>query len=207
MIAADLIYNVRSGLDHFAAALNPRKMRGNVMFPIFSEGVWDEGRTGENKEQMKARERWNTSTREMQPGAVAILKEMQPPESARDDAGNLHLLVLLNRLSNKDRHTELPLMPVGLADFGAMWQLPGSDQWYGGFERRTWGMVNDNAEIGVPDGAMNVKVTGTPKLAIRASGPDWEVEVPLYFDNLVNYVRNYVFTPLFPFLCVPPAKK
>jgi hypothetical protein len=64
----------------------------------------------------------------MQPGAVTILKELQPPENARDDAGNLHLLVLLNRLSNKDRRTELPLTPVGLADFAGMWQLPGSDQ-------------------------------------------------------------------------------
>ena len=206
MIAADFVYNVRSGLDHFAAALNPPKMRTHISFPILWEGVWEPGVPSDNEERTKARERWNTSTREMQPGAVAILKGFQAAEGGLDDAGLIHHLVALNRLSNRDRHSQIPLMPVGLSGSVALWQLPDGQKQGGREKFGDWGMIEDDAEVGVPDGAMNVEINGTPKIAIRITAPNGNVEVPAYFDNLFDYVRNYVFTPLFPFLYVPVAK-
>ena len=199
MVAADFIYNIRSGLDHFAVALNPPKMRTHVGFPIFWEGVWENGIEGDDEERTKARERWNTCTREMQPGAIAVLKKLQPPENRRNTDFEIYFLEALNRLSNKDRHTHLPIMSVGLASSTCSWNLPDGSSGTG-YDPRYWGMVQDNAELDLPEGAMDVEIRGTPKIAIRASGKKGDVEVPEYFERLISNVRERIFTPLFPFL-------
>ena len=200
MIAADFIYNIRSGLDHLAAALNPPSMRSHVAFPIHWQGVWEPDVLGENSERRKARERWSTSTRDMKSGAVAVLKKLQPPENGRNADGDIHFLKALNGLSNRDRHSQLPLMSVGLASSTARWKLPdGSIR--SGADQRHWGMVRDDAELDLPDGAMDVEISGTPKIAIRAFGAEGDVEVPQYFERLVSNVRELVFVPLYPFIC------
>src|SRR4051812_18022417 len=60
VVAADVIYNLRSGLDHLMGSLVPRKRRSSVMFPIMWEGVWEPAVPGENADRIKQRERWQS---------------------------------------------------------------------------------------------------------------------------------------------------
>ena len=71
IVAADFVYNIRSGLDHLAPALVPPAHRTSVMFPIFFQGVWDDPVDGENEQRLKERKRWRTTTRHMHPDARA----------------------------------------------------------------------------------------------------------------------------------------
>ena len=164
IIAADVVYNLRSGLDHLAAALVPRSYRSHVMFPIFWRGVWEDPVPGEDKQRTKDRERWKTSTRKMRPEAVDHLKTMQPREVGDHDRV-VNFLSVLNRLSNTDRHKEFPLMVTALKRAVVSWRDlngraiegrdPAADDPDAG--------VNNEAEVrGVPDDATDVKITGTP---------------------------------------------
>lgn len=67
IIAADLVYNLRSGLDHLAAALVPPKDRDSTYFPIFFHGVWEPAAASDTEQQTKERGRWLTITRTMKP--------------------------------------------------------------------------------------------------------------------------------------------
>lgn len=77
-IAGDTIYNLRSGLDHLMSALVPKKQRGSAHFPIFFEGVWEEGSEEENEQRKKERDRWRSDTKELSEPVLTILRGLQP---------------------------------------------------------------------------------------------------------------------------------
>jgi hypothetical protein len=114
LVAADFIYNMRSGLDHLMAALVPSARRDSSMFPVFWQGVWDDPPPRENVERTKARERWQTYVKGAHPDAVAFIKTVQPADDGGNDPKGLSSLVALNRLSNTDRHSKLPILAASL---------------------------------------------------------------------------------------------
>lgn len=77
-IAAGIIYNLRSGLDHFMSALVPKKQRGSVQFPIYFQGVWEEPAGEENEQRAKERGRWRSDTKALAEPVLDILKGLQP---------------------------------------------------------------------------------------------------------------------------------
>ena len=83
------------------------------MFPIFWQGVWEPPVPGDDEERTKARQRWRTYTREMRPEAIAHLKWLQPPDTGGSN-DRLDVLTVINRLSNTDRHSKLPVISTGL---------------------------------------------------------------------------------------------
>ncbi len=78
LISGDFIYNVRSALDHLAAALNPPNRKRSVYFPIFWKGVWEPHLESEDHAKANDRNKWISSTRKMAPEAIEILKRLQP---------------------------------------------------------------------------------------------------------------------------------
>jgi hypothetical protein len=169
LITADFIYNLRSGLDHLAATLVRRQDR--QMFPIFFQGVWEAGVEGENEQRAKERQRWRSLTRNMDPGAVAILKQAQPRDLGRDEGENTQSLSMLNRLSNKDRHTKLPIHIGRLAGTELCYRTP-DGAWYGGGLAANEAL-EDDTKLDIPHDATDVYVMGTPVVVIRTS-PDRE---------------------------------
>jgi hypothetical protein len=198
IIGADFLYNVRSGLDHLAAALVPAANRRSVMFPIFWHGVWEDPVEGESEEKRKARQRWNTVTREMKPGAIAVLKELQPYLGYTDRDPRAHLLSSLNRLSNKDRHSGLPVMAVGLGGSTMAWTMPdgsvGSSK-----DPEDGGLAND-AKLHLPESAMDVQIKGTMVIAVRVAMPDGYITIPHHFQGILNFARSGVVDRLIPFI-------
>ena len=205
IIAADVVYNLRSGLDHLAAALVPRSYRSHVMFPIFWRGVWEDAVQGEGEQRARDRERWNTSTRKMKSGAVECLKTMQPREVGDYDR-IVNFLSVLNRLSNTDRHKEFPLMVTALKRAVVSWRDangllttghdPATDDPDAG--------VNNHSEIrGVPDDATEVKILGAPVIVVRVSQPKGEFVLDEMLGAAIPTIREHAIAPLVPYLYVP----
>lgn len=202
IIAADLVYNLRSGLDHLAAALVPASFASHVAFPIFWPGVWEPPVPGENKERLDAHGRWNTYTRKMRPEAVAILRDLQPDQ---DTKYRIHHLVTINRLSNTDRHTKFPVLVSGLKDIrvridgGRVGSVPVANvppEYNAGF-------LLDGAEIGFPSLPRlpaQVQLTGTPVVVIRIAQKQGNLPIPATFENAVHYIETEVVRPLLPYV-------
>lgn len=194
IIAADVIYNLRSGLDHLAAALVPANERDSVMFPILWWGVWDDPIPGENRERAKARSRWNTYTRKMWPEAVAHIASLQPCDDTGE--GDANILRLVNRLSNTDRHSKLPVLSNCIQGAVIRWEMPNGHIYLGTDETT----VKDDADIRVPKGAMDVEVQGTPLVVIDiiVRGHEGGLEIPSALETFVDVVRTEVVEPLLP---------
>lgn len=201
LIAADFIYNIRSGLDHLAAALVPSKDRDSVMFPIFFRGVWEPPQPGDDKERLKHRQRWITITRHMADEAVAILRAIQPEDVTSSKSEAVHGLVAINRLSNTDRHSKLPVLAGGLQDAVATWQMPDGTSHSAAAGLGARRFLKQDAEIRVPQNAMNVQIAGTPIVVIRVTHPNdrIHIRVPEFFEGYLKRTRS-LMDDLAPYL-------
>jgi hypothetical protein len=205
IFAADLVYNLRSGLDHLAAALVPSSFASHVAFPIFRPGIWEPAVEGENKELTDARGRWKTYTRKMPPGAVAILLGLQPDQ---DVTHRVHHLVLVNRLSNTDRHTKFPVFASGLKNPTAT--IDGEDGTKFGRlnirnvpESYSGAFLEDAGEIAFPQlnrAPTTVEIHGVPTIIIRLTNDQGNIPVPDAFANSINYIENEVIRPLLSYV-------
>ena len=159
IIAAEVIYNLRSSLDHLMASLVPPKRRSSVMFPIFWEGVWEAQISGENEQRSKAWSRWQSCVRGLPHEAVAFLKSLQPPERGRHVTADF--FATINVLSNKDRHQKLPVAALGLPKLSATWIDPDGTPMQGVSNLAPNRIVRDEAEIDlIPNRAVDVEIQG-----------------------------------------------
>ncbi len=206
-MAADFIYNLRSGLDHLMADLVPSAQRCSVYFPIYFQGVWEDPVTGENERCTKQRGRWRSDTANLRPEAAAILKSLQPPEGARQRDEGVHALLLLNRISNTDRHQRLPVLFTALKGFRLLWQDPQGNQHIAptatGIPADDLRVLQNGAELGFPPGSRNVQVAGAPVVAVRIPDPPRDIEIPGAFDQALHAYRMRVVGPLSPYVHRP----
>ena len=202
IIAADVIYNIRSGLDHLAAALVPPSRRSHTMFPIFWTGVWEDPVEGENEQRTRDRQRWASVTKKMQKGAIEHLKLMQP-RPGRDQDPIVNFLRVLNQLSNTDRHEKLPIMVTALRNEVISWTEPGGRRREGHDPRtrQPGAGVNNHAEIqGIPEDATNVQIEGTPLIVIQVSEPRNQFELVEMLETAIPRIRENGVLPLAQFL-------
>lgn len=103
VLIGDIVHNLRSALDHLAYQLvvaNGKRPQKSA-YPIFSEDPFAPDASE------RALETWQTMTKGIHPDDIATIKETQP--YGRRNLGDLHPLLVLNRLSNRDKHRELQL--------------------------------------------------------------------------------------------------
>jgi hypothetical protein len=201
LIAGDFLYNVRSGLDHMVAALVPSAHRAHVMFPVLREPIWDIPRVpGEDKERTRSRERWTTVTRHMHPEAVAILREAQPTNRFGRER-QLHVIEMLNTLSNKDRHRTLHLMATSIRDSLIHCQMPdGSEVTLANQGGEHDGPLDGAELFGIPADAVRVYLTGAVRVVIDTRAGDQHVPIPQAFRELLRVVRVNLIGPLSPYI-------
>ena len=204
LIFADAIYSLRSSLDHLAAALVPAKDRRSVMFPIMWRGVWEPLVEGENEQRRKDRERWQSIARRVEPGAATFLKRLQPPDEAPNEE-TPHGLRILNRLSNADRHTKLPIYANGVEGLEMLWKLPDGSSRQGSVSADPGYLLEDDAEIrDVPKGAVYVEGHGTPRIVVRTGMTDSRGKINLPVVDFVTeelaFLRDEVVPKLTPYV-------
>jgi hypothetical protein len=207
IIAADVVYNLRSALDHLMACLVSNKERESVMFPVMFHGVWDDSPPeGEDEQRAKFRARWKSDTKSVKGGALTILKALQPPNETRN-ADEADRLQILNGLSNRDRHTKLPVIAPGLAQPELI--VVGADgKTYDGVPEpdKPSDFVHDEARLKVPEDSVDVQIKGTPLVAIRVGQEqrrprrDRFVHLPEFMDTLIPFLQARVIKPLIPYV-------
>jgi hypothetical protein len=203
IVAADLVYNLRSGLDHLAARLASKK-RDSVMFPIFWSGVWGPRVEGENDQRKKDRERWATSTRNMRPEAVTIIKSLQPRDGVADESPTFfNAFSLINQLSNTDRHSKLPIVAAGLEGIVGDYTMPDGNRHPFIAPETSTGLfaLEDGAEIqGVPYRAVHLNLLGTPAVTVRVGKTEANVKIPDALAQAILAVRERAIDPLVPYI-------
>ncbi len=201
IIAADVIYNLRSSLDHLMGSLVPSSRRRSVMFPVFFHGVWEDVVPGENKQRTKDRERWSSCVQGLPAEAVAFLKKAQPPDGAgEEDYANL--LKTLNEWSNRDRHEKLPVIAPGLR--GMMVRFKKSDGTHQSgiaIPRREDAIFKDRTEIrSIPDDATGVEIAGVPLIAIGVAGAKRYLEIPEHLRLTARLIEEEIIPSLNPYV-------
>jgi hypothetical protein len=200
IIAADVIYNLRSSLDHLMGSLVPSNRRGSVMFPIFFQGVWEKAAPDEGKQRGKDRERWASCVKGLPAGAVEFLKKAQPPDG--QDQEHANLLKTLNEWSNRDRHQKLPIVAPGLHGMMVRFKKPdGTHQSGIGVPRRDEAMFNDGTEIrSIPDDATDVEIRGVPVIAIAVAGAKRYLEIPEHLRLTARLIEEEIVPGLNPYI-------
>jgi hypothetical protein len=202
IIAADVIYNLRSSLDHLMSALVAKKDRNSAIFPIFFQGVWEAAKPGEDPQRLKVRERWTSDTATMRPEAVAFLKKAQPLDDGGQDIEEANLLRVLNRWSNRDRHEKLPVVAAGLS--ALMVKITRSDgRVQPGFGRHKGErpFFKDQTRLAqVPDDAVQVKIAGVPAIAMGVGGAERYLEIPEHLHLTAKLIEHTIIPGLIPYI-------
>lgn len=198
MIAADLIYNLRSGLDHLMSALVANKDRRSAMFPIYFQGVWEAIVPGENQQRVKERVRWASDVKTIPDDGIAVLKALQPPDGSWDDP-QVSMLQIINRLSNRDRHEKLPVIAAGLKwpitvryrdASGSLHEIVTDDP-------NPEAFLKDDAEINnIPEGAVDMEIAGAPLVAIDLGDQSRYLAVPEKLLLPTRYIDQIVIPRL-----------
>lgn len=201
LISGDFIYNIRSALDHLAAALNPPNRRRSVYFPIFWKGVWLDPVDGEEAKRLEDRQKWQSSTRDMAPKAVEIIKAQQPDYTAHNSEKEVHFLHGVNLLSNYDKHFELPAILAGIGEPIVRWKRDGLKHDFA--DARDWGIFKEGTPLPfIPLDAKDVEIDAKVHVVIRVTHPSGEVNIPGYFERVLEMVRDRIAIPLSPYLFV-----
>jgi hypothetical protein len=212
IITADVIYNLRSSLDHLMSALVAKKDRNSAMFPIYFDGVWEAIVPGENQQRVKERTRWASDIKTLPDEAIAVLKSLQPPDAGRDDT-DANLIQLVNRLSNRDRHEKPPVVAPGLLELTVRFTLPDGKRKAERAPIPLGSVLEDKAEIAdIPDDAVDVEIEGVPLVAIdithevrdvvtgRTAREARYVPLPLKLDAAARFIDEQVIPSLTPYV-------
>jgi hypothetical protein len=115
VVLGDLLYNVRSALDHVAVSRVPRRRKFTASFPIFTVDP-ESAHPGDEKADAARREAWESATKGMIKPTLAAIRSHQPYNARRPPeldhievplGPEDHTLALLSAFQNADKHREL----------------------------------------------------------------------------------------------------
>lgn len=118
-VMGDAIHNLRSALDHLVhqLAIANGKSPSGLSYPVLTEDP------GSPEASPTARKTWKILTKRLHPDDLAGIERSQPYKGS--DLGDAHVFLLLNRLSNWDKHRELHLTTSVL--MGSEFSIEGND--------------------------------------------------------------------------------
>lgn len=130
VIVGDVLFNVRSALDHLAMALVPprNRTRGVVratQFPIFTCDIDELDPFTGKYLHGRDRGRWDRATQGMTPRAVTALKFHQPYRfhgqglNPRDSS-----FAILSSMQNADKHRQLTVVNSGIGESSGRFTFP-----------------------------------------------------------------------------------
>jgi hypothetical protein len=216
IIAGDVLHNARSALDHLAVALVPPARRRSAGFPIELDDIWARKQRKYVVRDSERRRRFNSAINGMPKPAVRIIKAVQPYR--RGGKGTAHVLYLLSKLENADKHRELIPFAAGLNDTVAtatargqaialpMPDLPEAPTFVAdGHVVAHFGYRSAPGMPPLRESEVNVEVRGTPRVAIQIAERDPKTGalpefMPLLnlLETLLRQIRDEIFPALEP---------
>lgn len=190
VIAGDVLFNIRSALDHLAVELAPRNRRRKASFPLVTVDIEERDTSGTYR-HADARNSFNAAVKGIPPDARAIIEALQPYRFPRpgDDPRD-HGMAVLSQLQNADKHRELLVSLWGLKDTAVT-----IDGKMFGPARRP---VGHEAELHRSGSHVDVEVSGSILVGLGESS-DRAYEFARMPD-LISFVRTEVIAPLEKFL-------
>jgi hypothetical protein len=196
LVLGDLLFNVRSALDHLAVALSPRGRQGKAQFPIFDL---------DPETDPNLASQWERQTRGIAEPVMEVMRRVQPfaTESPRH---HLHSLGLLHNWQNADKHrsllvtaaamkiTKMTAHVVGSGEPAEVGAFPDDPQVLG----KSGGVV-----ISGPDRIEITEIVGTRSVVAYDVLSPQTSEDPVYnvistCDLLIESVVSTVLAPLEP---------
>jgi hypothetical protein len=118
IIAGDLMFNLRSALNHIFVALVPEaKQSKSTAFPIFTNDIEARDPASGKYLHPKSRSSWSNKTKGAPGTAMAIVKRFQPYNLTHEGLDPKYAsLAILAALQNADKHRQLVLVSNGLRD-------------------------------------------------------------------------------------------
>lgn len=170
VVLGDLLFDVRSALDHITVAIAPRKRKSKAGFPIHDA---DPCRPDATCEQ---RDNFLSMMTGMPDEALAIIKREQPYNRKHrgvEDPNGIDALSGLSALQNADKHRNLSALTLGLVDprVSIRWPTDGisiatAAYVKAGAELVSWSDIGNRIKYDEVD----VQVYGTPKVGVIVSG-------------------------------------
>jgi hypothetical protein len=202
-------------------ALVPRARRRSAGFPIELDDIWaKEGRRYVVRDSQRRRV-FQSAIAGMHEQAIEIIKAVQPYR--RGEGGSAHVLYLLSRLENADKHRELIPFAAGLNHAVAVVQARGQriDLRMRDFPNALTFVADGHrvAHFGhwlaagapsIEEAEVSVEVRGTLQVAIHiADRAPTRGALPKYMpllsllETLVRQIRGEIFPALEPFVRPP----
>ncbi len=219
IVMGDVIHNLRSALDHLAVAVAPRNRQSKASFPIFASDPWATNADG-GYVDAKARDRFEHAVKDMPADAVAFLKELQPYANPsrwpalretlrlkdtrlgyRFEYPDTHMLTVLSRLENNDKHCRLVAVVGGLEQAVCTATFDGRSLG----EENIFPLCADGATVyrtgypipvPRPEPEVQVEIRGTVQVAVRIRKPEGNVAAVALLRSLSERLPLVVF----PFL-------
>jgi hypothetical protein len=127
------------------------------------------------------------------------LKDVQPI-TEKANHPNFHILGMLNRLANKDRHRQLHVVAWGLTDVDVDADLADGtrlDLGNDNLDERSG--VRDGGRIQVPKEVVKMAIRGTPIVAI-GSGDERLIRIPHHLWACLTFTRDKIVGPISPYV-------
>jgi hypothetical protein len=205
IILGDVLYNLRSALDHLAVALVAPKRRRRASFPIFVDDLWatDPASGSYVNADDHARQAFDTATKTMSDEALDVIRSLQPFRT-HPHAPEKSPLAVLNRLSSADKHSRLVPVSFGIADIEFSVVTDGVQSATG----RVEGFFEYGTEVSceLPTsqaGAyMEMTLRGTARVAFEVGDQEQHLRAPDGVSKLIETIKDRVVDRLVPLL--PP---
>jgi hypothetical protein len=208
VVLGDMTHNLRSALDHIAVAITPQRRKYSTFFPIISENI-EYGFDVPTEAQLKARGGFDRAVEGMPADAVAIIQRAQPYHLGPQSTKEVHLLGILSRLDNADKHRDLIVLAPGLTNMSVTFSARRFAQ---KFASRGSEVVEDGAQVAhvttetlyppVRESEVNVQIHGTPQVTVEvglgaadALPADWASELIEEMRRFLQTLDPYVRRP------------
>jgi hypothetical protein len=214
VIFGDVLYNLRSALDHLAVAMVPSTRRSSASFPVAAEDIWAKQNGCYIVRNPEQRRSFRTAVRGMPAPAVEAIKSIQPYGMGQHPEGSA--LYQLNRLNNADKHRQLVTFVSGLMYATVAVTVRGVplNQYAMGQSVPEETFTQDGAMIAhggreglpvTPEAEMDVQIDGAPVVAVKIVEADGDggtgyMEILSLFDTLFPWLRDQVFPALEPYV-------
>jgi len=201
VIIGEILYDLRSALDHIAVSMAPNSRKSKAGYPVEVTDPFAKDADGAFIYDEERRRSFTSKIKGIPADAVAMIMHSQPYTR---EYSELETLALLNRLENADKHRELVTLGAGIMDIRTIVTAPKA-----AIQQRADGFREDGAEVAKfkfiespppPESEVQVDVRGTASVAIKVGGLQGNLAMPQTLEILIGWMRDETIPEFTPYI-------